>query len=726
MADHDSKLQYSALTDRDNHDNRDNNDSRDSCADHTLILSDEENPPVVTKSTGVGKKKQQLMIGNWGTFFRDLYSYHRYRGKIPYVLRNIRKAWWVICYVLLFGFFTLCFNLHKLLQCERDKEKDSASCQGAFGFFIGIGIKAIDNDGVEAKEQTTMEKLSDIFWIGCNISYWIFIFYLLIRIISRSRMMTKMERFYCDYLKIRVAQHNCTSSLWNCFGLFSCNQSQDDRDKKTDQIALLDWQHVEARVANYADAGKLEPLIKRGKADGRIIAGYTMRYKNFLSALIHSDRCNLNDNNWKYYSEFLTSLLERFVIGGIGRNDFSLKNTDFLGDVDGLKRRLRILGLFAFPAIPFLAIYYILMQSLNFVQQLSSSNNSGSNGGNGNGGNSDYRWSAYAQVKLRKHNEFPHQSKQRLRVNTIFAEQLMECYPNYAMREIVSIIQMPIALAVGFIILSSILFTTLHPNIFFLGRPFIVWLTFLGPILHVSRKYLAAFPKHGGIANMSLEHKQILIRQFVVTGLTTAISPLGKNEPQLANRQADKIQTERANYLYRIENDEGHLNDKILTISNEIKKLYKHRFEIIACDLLGILCLGYVLGWHLHSRAEEILQFLNEKIEMDDDIGVVCKVSDTERQNALDAAIEVEQLLVRGFPIQSPILSSQRQSPTWQSVQSPMQQRFPTYSSPPRFNLSTFQVPRSPNINIPIPLALSPPRHQLDDDKGGDIDTIYR
>ena len=337
-----------------------------------------------------------------------------------------------------------------------------------------------------------------------------------------------------------------------------------------------------------------------------MIASYMMRHDNFLTAMIQNDVIDIRRHKDIWYSRPLMWVVKFFIIDNVSIHQRTAKNTQFLSDVEGFQMHMRTLAVLSLVTLPFILIHHISMAFFSVVQRFAGQA----------GDDQQYRWSGYARIKLRKHNEVDHSCRLRLQESAECAETAIRCYPNYFAKELIYMAAFPVTSMIGLIILFTLNDSAMLFNISIFNRPLFVLLSILGPIAYVCCGYLATFQKRVSIQKMTIEDKQKLVDRLISTGLTTGTHlthspPLSPQRPQ-------------HRFPFSSVRNVSATNKKIFEVSRDLKELYKHTLELFIGELIGVICLPYVLFFVFTANAEGILSFLNRRAEMDKNIGVVC------------------------------------------------------------------------------------------------------
>ena len=166
-----------------------------------------------------------LKIDTLDGFFRDVYTYHRYHGYVPYLVRAVRKLFVAACGIGLFFFFTLCVNWTNFFLCAGGKPMGgtygspsplpfsfptssspfSSSPTSPSSLFLSplSGVKGDDGVGVPS--------CSDIFgivsgpnWflVMINVLFLLYLAYLVYITFQRFKMARRINIFYTNVLHI--------------------------------------------------------------------------------------------------------------------------------------------------------------------------------------------------------------------------------------------------------------------------------------------------------------------------------------------------------------------------------------------------------------------------------------------------------------------------------------------------------------------------------------------
>lgn len=405
----------------------------------------------ILNSTSINQ--DEMMIDNLDVFFSDMYSFHKAHGFKPFILETCSQVFFVTCGLVLFSFLTLCINWSNFLSCGR--VTSDQVCKNIFGWFIS----------------------NNVFWIMCNIFFWLYWIILVRKLFSKFSVALQMNVFYRNILQL----------------------SEIDTMQFT-------WNQIVDRVIIYQNQGKIPSIRKNIDAD--IIASYITRNENFSSLLIQQEKI---DRRF-FSSRILTWLLGELVLNKISRNQKIAKDDEFLNNPEKFKSKFRFYAILSLPFVIFILIYHITMTFFKNIQNLAVKNSSSS---------SSHRWNTYAKLKLRKYNEISFQTNHRLNSSTKYADMAIHCYPNHVLKQLVKIISFPISCLTGLIILFTLNDTSMLFNISIFDRPLFLYLTILGPIAFLCKSYLSS------ISNVNLTtslQKKELLDNLILHGLLCSSS----------------------------------------------------------------------------------------------------------------------------------------------------------------------------------------------------------
>jgi autophagy-related protein 9 len=477
-----------------------------------------------------------MFIDTLDQFFLDVYMFHRSHGLKPFILRSLSQVFSVTCGIILFWFFSLCINWNNFMMCGKEKSIDI--CKNIFGLFV--------ND--------------NWFLILCNLMFAFYWLLLVFKLKEKFTIAWRMNIFYTTTLDI-----------------------------SNEAIMQVSWEEVIDKIISLHKSGNI-PSIRKS-IDQNIIASYIMRNENFLTMLIQNDAMDIERHKNLYSSNMLMWVVSEFIIKKISKSKRTCKDTTFLNNYSNFKSRMRCLAFWNVVALPFILVYYMSMSFFKNIQQLTSSTSSTTLS------STAYKWTAYAKVKLRKHNEMPHASKMRLLASAKYAEMAINCYPNNIAKHLVQMITFPVSSLVGLIIFFTLNDSAMLFNINIFNRSLLFYLTFLAPIAYMCRNYLSAMGKHETIQKLSPDAKQSLLDELRFHGLTSPMST------------------------------EWTMNEKIFGIGQKARELYQHKIVCFIYEIIAILCLPYVLFIILPKSAERILSFLDKISEATKDAGVVCRAA---------------------------------------------------------------------------------------------------
>ena len=180
---------------------------------------------------------------------------------------------------------------------------------------------------------------------------------------------------------------------------------------------------------------------------------------------------------------------------------------------------------------------------------------------------SKYQWTQYAKIKLRKHDELPHVTKNRLRSSAEFAESAIHCYPDHNTGYLIRILTFPVSCMVGLIFFLTLGDIGLLFNIEILHYSLLAWLTILVSISYVCRHLTSAMNNRPSIHQLTPSLKLDLINGLQEYGLTHF----------------------KHGFTREIDDDK-----RIFVIAENAKLLYKHTFICCLEQVVSILRLPWL------------------------------------------------------------------------------------------------------------------------------------
>jgi hypothetical protein len=527
-----------------------------------------------TSENGNINGEDQDIIKDLDSFFRNVYNYHRYHGYAPYVMRALRKLFVTTCGILVFYFLSLCFNWSNFIECGRHKDGNP------------------DEDGKDACKEIIENANGGWFTILLNILYTLHLCYLVYLTFRKIKTVRKMNLFYTRVLKITpkmIAQG-------------------------------ITWAQVVEKIIQCHENGEIGNIRQTLTLSFDIISSFLTRDENFLTCILQEDALELNygescispcndDNSCEQkdflFSKLLVWIIKTVVVDNISKNGRLTKNMEFLSPLtSNLQTRMILLGSISLLFSPILIIRQVSMEFFKLVQQFYASISTASSSTS-----STRDWSRYAKMLLRKYNEDDHSSSKRLKDYSVLAETLTSCYPNYVVKELVLALTSITTLIIGLIILFTLNDTSMLFNITIGGQPLLFLLGFLTPTAYVCCKYLATFKSYASIQNISLEKRKLI--DGWIDGIPILLNSDTNNDDTKDTRKD-------------IELGESGENEKMFKASGQIKKYYKHKLQLSMNELLGNIFLCIPL-FKIAYNSNSILHFLNKKILVDKNVGVICR-----------------------------------------------------------------------------------------------------
>ncbi len=521
-----------------------------------------------TGGTGGAQDVTTGYLGSLGkdpdSLFNEAEAYHRSHGFVVYLMRTIRYCFASTLGIALFVFFTLVLDVGNLQRCLSEKSREA--CTELF-------VCPLENSNLDHwLAPAILGTLNTLFTL-----YWVL---LVVRFVRRVKIIFRMKRFYEQTLQISP-------------------QMLSDG---------MTWSQVADRIASYHASGQIPCIKSTLILNRRRIALFMHRVDDIYSALLRE--INLADTSGSKdtprscgtcgmcnvrgaYPSFLAWIIRTVIVGSVWTTSNAApfeykmrKNHEFLstpGAVSRLKQKLRFLGVVAFLLGWVIAIFYASQTFFNNVQRFANKNYD----------TTQYRWTGYAKAILRCRAEGRQSLSIRLREMSKCAEAAIHCYPNYLLNEVLRLINLPLGIIVGLIVLITFNDNQTLFSIVVVGNALIVYLAVLGPLTLNLREYLSSFNKNVTIDKMDDDERELL----------------------------------RATLVSLVHSD-AHSDDSLADLSEKMSGYYRHKTVIFVKELLGILLLWKSLMFDLPAQAKQILQFLDRNVVADPYLGVVLAVSE--------------------------------------------------------------------------------------------------
>jgi hypothetical protein len=535
-----------------------------------------------------------MIITNLDNFFHDLYTYHRYHGHVPFVMRTIRKLFISTCGIGLFFFLTLvidwssfflCGGGHAApltpLACRNGNGNGSRNGNENGSGDVNVSGNGNDNDseswgmndgGVIDSCEKIIRNFSSVgsgvnwFIIVLNILFLLHLLYLVFRSIRKFKMAYRMNRFYENVLKISELEI-----------------------KKG-----ITWDQVVSVSISRQRSGLVPNILKQLSAP--LVSSYLNRDDNFLTTIVKSSMMK-NILGGIEFCQPLIWIIRRFIIKNLSIEKKSIKNVEFLsiGD-ERLKTIFNRLFLLSIFLTPILLVRHVSMEFFLVVQRFTSRGMISSNSNNIN-----YKWSNHAKIILRKYNEDEHSCNIRLGKFSLLVTEMMNCYPDYFTKEIVHILTFLFTSIVGIIIVFTLNDRSMLFNIKIGDQALIVILTILSPVAYICSNYLKGF-SHSKIS--STQRNQILLE----------LSNQGLIDESFTSESFTSESKTNTN------DDNGRLFESI----QQVKKYHCHKMKLFLNEFIGILFLPRTL-FKIAKNDKSITHHLNKITQVDENIGVICR-----------------------------------------------------------------------------------------------------
>ena len=464
-------------------------------------------------------------IANYESFCQNLYLYHSAHGYCTFILRSITRVFSILVGITLFFIATLCFDWQRFYMCMKEKK-----CQDVFVWFV-----------------------KDVHWFWWLYNVFMFLYFLLLSYkLYRNICMAKRMKTFCK----------------DCLEL------------NNDVFAQMSWKEVTERMAEFQRQGLFgaDKLYTVPMIDAVIL-----RNDNILSALFRHDKLELEEHKNIYYSTFLVFIIDQCIIRNCytSHSDGAVKptlNDAFLrGNTEGFKKLMRIIALLCIPILPFILIFNASMTFFTQMQFLASKQTQ-----------NFYKWSGYSKLKLRSHNQYPHQLHLKLEEHKTPVEVSFKSFPDHSMIEVIKQIVFPTATLVGLMILLTLYDSGILFEIVIFNRSLFVYLSILTPIVVCCRSYLSAQ------GSVTMEEKKKAIWQIHKC------------------REDDTFDSAAT---------DGMIHAELKSIKSKYEHLYLHKIWVFLSEIISVLLLPKIL-YDIGNRGETILNFLAENLTVSD-VGVV-------------------------------------------------------------------------------------------------------
>lgn len=495
-------------------------------------------------------------------FFNFVYEYHQSNGYGPFILKCIKTMIYITFVIGLIFFITLCIDWKQFLN-----PNDDQLAKDAFGFLI----------------------VSHPISILINIIYQIYGFIVYYSQLLKIYKITKMKRYYQQILGLN-----------------------------SKQIQQLKWDSIKQIILEKHDFD-----FKSNN-----ICEIIHRNDNLMSHIFREDIFGIKKYKNIYHSQLLTWLISKLFVEQILGDDDVVINTSFFNNPQVIKSKLKYISFVLFLLTPCFILYHIFISGLKEIQHFNhnhvnktdrDTNNKNNTKNNNNlkiSSSTNYKWSNYAKLILRNYNEYQHEMNDRLNDSANYIEQVIECFPNYILTEIVSMFISPLKIIIGMILFITLPNASLLITVVICGYPLISILTFLTPIAYYCHQYIM-----DGRASINL-------RTMKKTKKIYLINKLHKYNIVVNPKPKEPKDDPNAKFLYGINDDdignienprdgkdyeyEEHMNQFLFAIKEDATTLYQHKFFLFCNEFCGIILLPYLFGYIFPNNIITILSMLEE------------------------------------------------------------------------------------------------------------------